>query len=277
MPKKKTKDSIKLLKEEVLNLSVKIYQLKDYLVENRTIYDDDFRKFCEYPEKYKKEKIEIKSAKVYIVSLQKNKRIREYYQKNWIRGGNFIEILKSEDIQKIADGDMIYFLSSRDIPLEFKKELIKSGAPGNIKIAVCPKKFRRLTDICFTYMKASQNYKKTHRFLKEIIECIALPSLVGLDYADICQLFMMSARMELRRYKANITERDKIIEQIRKEFKKIDGCFFVASGGQDFSLDDVAFMGDNIGSLAKHIVFGARIEDHLKGKIELRLYVGFRK
>jgi len=81
MPKKKRCDSIKLLREEVLDLFTKMHQLKEYLVENRTIYDDDFRKFCENPKKYKKEKIEIKSAKVYIVSLQKNKRIREYYQK----------------------------------------------------------------------------------------------------------------------------------------------------------------------------------------------------
>jgi len=277
MPKKKRCDSIKLLREEVLDLFTKMHQLKEYLVENRTIYDDDFRKFCENPKKYKKEKIEIKSAKVYIVSLQKNKRIREYYQKNWIKGGNFIEILKSEDIQKISDGDMIYFLSSRDISQKFKEVLRKSGTPGNIKIDVCPKKFRRLTDVCSTHIKASQNYKKVHRFLKEIIECIALPSLVGLDYADICQLFMMNSRIVLRKYKARLSEKDNIIKEIKREFKKIDGCFVVISGGVDMTLDDVANLGEVISMITKHIVWGARIEENLKGKIELSLFAGWRK
>jgi hypothetical protein len=275
--KLKSKEAIKFLKDEILDLFVKMHQLKDYLVENHTIYEEDFKKFCTNREEYEKEKLEVGLAKVYIVSLQRNKRLREFYLKNKIKGGNFIEIRRKSDFNKISDGDMIYFLSSKDITKEYKEEIKKSGSNWSIKVSVSEKKFKNLNDSCSTHVKSCKDFKKTHRFLKEIIECIALPSLVGLDYADIRQIFMMNSRIELKKYKAKLNEKDHIIRNIKKDFKKIDGCFFVVSGGTDITLDEVLDIAEKIGKISIFMVYGARIEEDLKGKIEVSLFAGWRK
>jgi hypothetical protein len=275
--KLKSKNAIKFLKDEILDLFVKMHQLKEYLVENHTIYEDDFKKFCLNKEEYEKEKIEVGLAKVYIVLLQKNKRLRDFYGKNKINGGNFVEITKKSDFNKILDGDMIYFLSSRDITKEYKEEIKKSGSNWSIKLSVSEKKFKNLNDACSTHIKSCKVFKKTHRFLKELIECIALPSLVGLDYADIRQIFMMNSRIELKKYKAKLDEKDEIIKDIKKDFKKIDGCFFVVSGGTDITLDEILDVAEKIGKISIFMVYGARIEEDLKGKIEVSLFAGWRK
>jgi len=275
--KLKSKDAIKFLKDEILDLSVKMHQLKDYLIENHTIYEEDFKEFCLNRDEYEKEKLEVGLAKVYVVSLQKNKRLREFYLKNKIEGGDFIEIRKKSDFKKISDGDMIFFLSSKDITNEYKEEMKKIGLNWSIRLAVSDKKFRNLNEACSTYIKSCKDFKRTHRFIKEIVECIALPSIVGIDYADIKQIFMMSSRVELRRYKAKLNERDKIIKDIKKDFKKIDSCFFVVSGGPDITLDEVIDVAEDISRISTATVYGSRIEEELKGKVEVSLFAGWRK
>jgi hypothetical protein len=275
--KLKSKDATKFLKDEILDLFVKMHQLKEYLIVNHTIYEDDFKKFCLNKEEYEKEKIEVGLAKIYIVSLQKNKRLRDFYGKNIIKGGNFVEITKKSDFNKILDGDMIYFMSSKDVSKEYKDEIGKSGSDWSIKLVVSEKKFRNLNDACSTYVKSCKDFKKTHRFLKEIIECITLPSLVGLDYADIRQIFMINSRIELRKYKASLEEKDKIVKEIKKDFRKIDGCFFVVSGGADITLDEILDVVEKIGKISIFMVYGARFEEDLKGKIEVSLFAGWKK
>ena len=220
---------------------------------------------------------EIDSARIYIISLQENKELREYYEQNEIKGGKFIEITKKEDFDKIPEVDMVYFLSTKDISKEVKEQISKLDPSGCVKIAVCFEKFKILNDVCSTYVKANSDYKKTHRFLKEIIEGIALPSMVGLDYADIKQFFTTSSRIELRKYRVKLSEKNKIIEDIKKEFQQMDNCFFVVSGGADLTLNDVAYFEDKMGSIAKNVVYGTRREKKLKSEIELSLYAGWTK
>ena len=107
MPKKKTKDSIKLLKEEVLNLSVKIQQLKDYLVENRTIYDDDFNETLDsnFANKIKQKGIT-------------NDDLAHY------KKGNYVNMIKASI--DFSDG-VIY--GSEKINPEIEEYLKKSGKP----------------------------------------------------------------------------------------------------------------------------------------------------
>ena len=221
---------------------------------------------------------EINSARIYLISLQENKELREYYEQNKIKGGKFVEITKIEDFDRIPEADMVYFLSTKDISLEIKEKILKIGPDWIIKITVSTEKYQRLNEVCSTYVKADEDYKKTHRFLKEIIECITVSSLVGLDYAEVTQLFRNSSRIELRKYRTKLSQKSKIIEEIKKEFNKIDNCFFVVSGGVNFFiLDDLIYFEDEIGNIAEYLGRAARIEEDLNDMIELSLYVGWKK
>lgn len=231
----------------------------------------------EKAEKLCKEELDKNMAQIFIISLQENQELKEYYEQNKIKRGKFIEITKKEDFDKIPEADMVYFLSTKDVSEEIKEQISKLGESWCVKVAVSPEKLINLTTVCPTWMKSDLDYKKTHRFLKEIIECIAVPSMVCLDYADIKELFTISSRMELRKYKTELSEKDKIVEEIKREFKEIDSCFFVVSGGTDLTLSDVMSFEDQMGSIVKYIVYGARIEEHLKGKVELSLYAGWTK
>jgi cell division GTPase FtsZ len=108
-------------------------------------------------------------------------------------------------------------------------------------------------------------------------ECIALSSLVGLDYADIKQIFMMNSLIELKRYKTKLHEKDNIIKDIKKDFKKIDSSFFVVSGGTDINLSEIIDIAEKIGKISIIIVYGVRIEENFKGKIEVSLFAGWKK
>jgi|SRR3989344_315409 len=214
---------------------------------------------------------------IYIVSLQRNKRLRNYYAQHRIKGAKFLEISKKSDPKKILGGDLIFFLSSKDLSRDVRETISGMDSNWNLKIAVSTRKLRRLNDVCLTYIKACKDYKETHLFLKEIIECIAVPSLVGLDFVDIKQLFMMNSRFELGRYNTKLSEKDRIVKEIKKRFKKLDGCFLVVNGGADITLDEINELARKIGVISKYSVLGTRIDKHLKGRVELGLYAGWRR
>ena len=222
-------------------------------------------------------KEEIREAKIYIISLQPNKKIKDFYNVNKIKGCNFIEITKADDLRKIIDADIIYFLSQEDINSEFKQELKKIKQPDTLKIIISPKELTNLRDICTTYITTEDDYKKIHHFLKQIIETICVPSLIGFDYADIKTLFLMSPNMIFKSYKTKINEKEKIMSMIKRDFKTMEICFFVLNGCQGFSLDDVNYFENELSKISKsHTLFNANINEELKDNLELNLFVGMR-
>ena len=282
--KLKSKEALKFLKDEVLNLFVKMQQLKDYLVEDDIILEDDFKSFCLDRESYEKEKefeaeeIEENNAWLCIVSLQKNEQLKDLYMTNKKKGSHFVEIKKKSDFKKLSECGMIYFLSSEDITKEYKEEISKLGSDLIFKLAVSGKKFKNLNDSCPTHIKASRDYRKTHTFLKRLIECVALPSLVGLDYATIGRFLIMSSKIDLRKYTFKLNEKDKIIKKIKKEFKKIDNSFFVITGGTDMILEDIIDIAERIKKISRLFsAFGSIIDEGMKDKIEVNLFAGWRK
>ena len=220
-------------------------------------------------------KEELREAKIYVVSLQANKKIEDFYNNNKIEGSNFIEITKTDDLRHISDADMIYFLSQEDINPKFKQGLENYPQPKTLKIVVSSKELTNLRDISTTCIKTEYDYKKIHHFLKQIIETISVPGLVGFDYADIKTLLLKSPNMVLKNYKTKRNEKEKIMSMIERDFKTMEICFFVLNGFGGFSLDDVNYFENELNKISKgYTFFNARISDKLKDNLELNLFVG---
>jgi hypothetical protein len=269
-------------------------QLKKYLAAERLMDEKKLKTFCEIirknhnketlfydypsnedPQESPDEKVVSSSVNIYIISLQKNKKIRDYFNRNKIKGGKFLEITTLADLNRIYDANMIYFISNKDITSKFKERLKEILLPDVIKIVMTNNDFKNLKDICTTYIRTAEDIKGIHWFLKQIIEAIAIPSLVGLDYSDVKQVFLMSPNIELKRFQSNDIE--ELIQKIEMSDSMIESCFFVINGTPDLTIDQINYFSEEIQKDSKFCAWGAKINDELKKKWEVSLFIGSRK
>jgi hypothetical protein len=217
----------------------------------------------------------IGEAQIYIVILTNNKTLETYFREHLIRRGKVITV---EDISKLSNADMIYFIASEDISQELRLRLSKLIQDSTIKVYISPNKLKELGSICDTHIKNDINHEKIHWFLKSIIEAIAIPSLVGLDYVDVKGVLSESPIMFLKRYEGKLTNIDKTIEQVKREFKQIDNVFFTLHSSKQLKLDDINYLGEKLEEVDGNVVYSATINDKKNDDFfELALFVGFNK
>lgn len=115
--------------------------------------------------------------------------------------------------------------------------------------------------------------------IKAIVETIAVPSLVNLDYADVKAIMSDSGVCSI-----GVGESDseqKVEEAVRRaltnplldiSYKGATGALLHVEGGPDLTLDEVNKIGDIVTeSLDKdaNVIWGARINEQMKGKLRV--------
>lgn len=211
----------------------------------------------------------ISPAKVYVVSLQKG-----FYLKGSIKGCESVEITEKSDIDKISDGDMIFFLSSEDISGSFMEEIKNSFKEGAVKIAVSSEVFKNLGSACSSTIVVNKDLDDTYRFLRSVIEGFTVPGLVGLDYSDVARVFKISPIIFTRLYVSEHT--DAILTDIKKEFKKMDSCFFVIEGGKNLTIDIINNLEERISEISGFTACNAFV-DESQDRTKVMLFAGCKR
>jgi hypothetical protein len=196
-------------------------------------------------------------AQMYVVLLTDDLNLNNYFKDNDnIKGAKIITV---KDIGKLNNADMTFFVASDDIDNQTKEKLSKLGQEGNIKVYIAPKKLKNLGSVCSTYINDDIDYKIVHLCLKSVIEAIHIPSLVGLDYADVKHIFLDSKTMVLKLYRGDTEDNQEVIEQIKKDFKKIDNVFYTFYGDTCMTLDNLSNFDEKLSPLAENVVYSAKI------------------
>jgi hypothetical protein len=197
-------------------------------------------------------------VKLYIVSLEKNKKLNDYFNKNKIENNNFIEIKNKMDFNKILEGDIIFILAKKESYNQFIEQILFLKENSNSAV------------ICINSL---ENYELVFDFLRRITELINIPSLVGIDFADIKNVLKLGNNIIFRKYDFDLEYIDNIIEKINFDFKNIDNCLVIINGGSNLKLDSVNYLVDKIEDLTPNLVYGSTMEDNLGEKIELYFYI----
>ena len=115
--------------------------------------------------------------------------------------------------------------------------------------------------------------------IKGIVETIAVPSLVNLDYADVKAIMSDSGVCSI-----GVGESDseqKVEEATRRaltnplldvSYRGATGALIHVEGGPDLTLDDVSKVGDIVTEALDrdaNVIWGARINDSMKGKLRI--------
>jgi len=115
--------------------------------------------------------------------------------------------------------------------------------------------------------------------IKGIVEIIAVPSLVNLDYADV-KAIMSNGGVSAIGIGESSTE-NRVEEAVQRalsnplldvNYSGATGALIHITGGEDFKLDEVSKIGDMItGSLDQdaNVIWGARIEDGMEKKLRV--------
>ena len=200
--------------------------------------------------------------------------IPKIFERNRIKGAmcNLISNVRLHD--KI---DILFIITDKDIDKK-TLELIKNNK--SIKVIFSSKQLENLNSISNTYIKNEIDFEEIHWFLKGIIESYTTPSLVGIDVLDFKALLKENDCMELYHYIENSTNGNYDFVNTKKIIKKhIEGknCYIFVCGGNDMSLDIIARLGEIITSNLNDnatVIWGARMEDELKDKLDIGVYIG---
>jgi len=115
--------------------------------------------------------------------------------------------------------------------------------------------------------------------IKGIVEIIAVPSLVNLDYADV-KAIMTSGGVAVvgvgesdgERRVEESTKRALTNPLLDVSYKGATGALIHVSGGPDMTLDEVSQIGEVVTASLDpdaNVIWGARVEEQMKGKIRV--------
>tara|TARA_Y100000310_G_scaffold332357_1_gene407773 strand:- start:494 stop:1576 length:1083 start_codon:yes stop_codon:yes gene_type:complete len=119
--------------------------------------------------------------------------------------------------------------------------------------------------------------------IKGIVEIIAVPSLVNLDYADV-KAIMSNGDVSVVGIGESNTEQ-RVDEAVRRalenpllevSYQGATGALIHITGGQDLTLDEVSQAGEMITEALDcdaNVIWGARIADDMKGKLRIMAIV----
>jgi cell division protein FtsZ len=115
--------------------------------------------------------------------------------------------------------------------------------------------------------------------IKGIVETIAVPSLVNLDYADV-KTIMKDSGVSVIGIGESDTEK-KVEEAVKRalsnplldvNYDGATGALIHITGGEDLTLDEVSKVGDMVSSSLDpdaQVIWGARISDDMNGKLRV--------
>ncbi|MDD5133020.1 MAG: cell division protein FtsZ [Candidatus Nanoarchaeia archaeon] len=115
--------------------------------------------------------------------------------------------------------------------------------------------------------------------IKGIVETIALPSLVNLDYADV-RAIMANGDVSVIGVGESASE-DRVNEATRRaltnplldvDYQGATGALIHVTGGNDLTLEEVTKIGDVVTAsldLDANVIWGSRIEDSMDGKLRV--------
>jgi len=113
--------------------------------------------------------------------------------------------------------------------------------------------------------------------IKGIVETIALPSLVNLDYADVRAIMKNGGVAAIGVGSSDTT--NKVDEAVKGalqnplldiNYKGATGALIHIVGGPDMTLDDISKIGEQVTESLDadaNVIWGARVEDDMKGKL----------
>ncbi|MFO8016540.1 MAG: cell division protein FtsZ [Candidatus Woesearchaeota archaeon] len=113
--------------------------------------------------------------------------------------------------------------------------------------------------------------------IKGIVETIAIPSLVNLDYADV-KAIMTDGGVAAIGVGASDTS-NKVDEAVKGaltnplldiSYQGATGAIIHVSGGPDMTLDEISRVGELVTEAMDtdaNVIWGARVDDHMKGKL----------
>ena len=213
-------------------------------------------------------------AQIDVVSLLDNKKVKDYFENNPITGlGRFIDVKHPGDIKKIVQSDLVFLLASRDINLAIVDELMLLPRKC-VVVAFTPDQYcDELREAATTYIVTKENAKALHWYIKALVENIALPSLVGLDFADVHHLFLTNRTMKVKKYKGKLDHPAALAKAIRNDFKGLHDFLFLLHGSPQLTLD---FLNDVAGTLCNaeyNGIWAARFDEDVRG-FELAFFAG---
>lgn len=199
------------------------------------------------------------TPKLYIISLEKNKELNNYFNKNKIDDTNFIEINEEKDFEKLSDGDIIFVLSSKKNYEKYENKINIVKEHNNS--AVVP-------------ITSLENFELIFEFLQKLTEIIIIPCLVGLDFADIKEILNTGDNIILKKYEIYFKKKIIIPEKLVFDLKEVNACLAVFSVGLNIKLDDIHNLENEIYKYVENFVFGCSMSNkNLKEKIELYLFI----
>ncbi len=119
--------------------------------------------------------------------------------------------------------------------------------------------------------------------IKGIVETIAVPSLVNLDYADV-KAIMTNGGVAAIGVGASDTD-NKVQEAVKGalenplldiNYKGATGALIQMCGGPDMTLDDINQIGELVTDSLDHdanVIWGARVDDNMMGKLTVMTIV----
>jgi len=119
--------------------------------------------------------------------------------------------------------------------------------------------------------------------IKGIVETIAIPSLVNLDYADV-RAIMANGDVSVIGIGESDTE-NRVDEAVRRaltnplldvSYEGASGALIHVSGGDDLTLDEVNKIGELVTEALDpdaNVIWGARISDNMNGKLRVMTIV----
>ncbi len=115
--------------------------------------------------------------------------------------------------------------------------------------------------------------------IKGIVEIIAVPSLVNLDYADVKAIMTTGGvsvvgvgESDGERRVEEATKRALTNPLLDVSYKGATGALIHVSGGPDMTLDEVNRIGELVTASLDpdaNCIWGARVDDHMKGKVRV--------
>lgn len=142
--------------------------------------------------------------------------------------------------------------------------------------------YNLIKDSVHTVITISKKMKRQYPiFTKRFIESITLPSLVGLDYADITYIIKSGkwATIGIGKSSGSAKLQKAVKSALSKLSKKgMNNMFIHIQGGQDITLDEIneiSEIGTNWATESANVIWAAQVDEKFKNKLEVHCLITY--
>lgn len=220
-------------------------------------------------------KAEVKNAKFGLI--YDNEKSIELFKNKPIDQLQLISVNKLDNIDSL---DFIFIIPTKDVTKEECEKLRQNHA---LKVIIAPRRYDHLNKISNSYIEQEINQEGIYNSVEQIVKTMAIPSLVGLDFADIKEIFKDNEIMKIFLLKIDCNKRSRIKSLIEKTVmndifvRNQCNCFLAFEGGNDMTLNHMnsilSILETQLGDESV-VVYAANVQKELKGKIKLYMFIG---